>query len=400
MLAIAKPATLIQRRETDDRALSMSVALSFAGILVVNLAAGFLAEQRTLVTTVSWVVKGLVALGFLVAVPAALRRDLTRVVVAVLAVSLLYAVQVLLHPERSVLTRYLVEWAILCLPPAVFGSLVGDRSVLYRTLVQVSRPLVATSILVLVYSIGFKSGYFGIDSYSMGYSYAILTPTAILLDSALRRRAWLDLLLVAVATVSILLLGSRGSLLCLGVYGLLFLVQAHWRRRGFWWMAIPAIGFLALGVVFARDIAALLVQALDSVQLSSRSLRIFATQHGLYMAGRDRLFDQVLPSMVANFWLGNGIGADVALLRGYVHNVVVELSLAFGVVVGIGLSLAGMIWGIRRILVQTDTATAGLDLVLFSLVFPFLMVSGTLWTYDKFWIWLFLGLTMLKGRTR
>jgi len=70
------------------------------------------------------------------------------------------------------------------------------------------------------------------------------------------------------------------------------------------------------------------------------------------------------------------------------------------VVVGIGLSLAGMIWGIRRILVQTDTATAGLDLVLFSLVFPFLMVSGTLWTYDKFWIWLFLGLTMLKGRTR
>jgi len=77
MLSKRPSLTLIQRQVRDDALLSTAVALSFAGILLVNLIVGFSAELKAVSAGVSVAVKLLVALGFVAAVPAALRRDLT-----------------------------------------------------------------------------------------------------------------------------------------------------------------------------------------------------------------------------------------------------------------------------------------------------------------------------------
>src|SRR5690606_4593767 len=126
-----------------------------------------------------------------------------------------------------------------------------------------------------------------IGDYSMSLSYYMLLPALLYLNRFIERFNIFSFLLFIISLIIIISLGSRGALLCVGVYAILKIIRFDLKstRKAFIFRITVLISIL-VGIFKFQNILIFLENQLTKYGLSSRTLTLLQ-QDTIHLSGRD-----------------------------------------------------------------------------------------------------------------
>ena len=243
--------------------------------------------------------------------------------------------QYLLFPASH---RYIESTAAYSLTPIsilviIFLVSLEDKQVFSKTLLKISR---LSPIFALIYVVAFEfSPFRNLEvGYDMSFGYAMLLPAMILFMQGELR----DMVFSFLLAICIILCGSRGPAVVLGLFYIIDLFYLSGKHKG--------------KVILFFIVAALLFTILPRfVDLgSSRTFTLFHEGELIsHDSGREEnLYTIVVPYILESPLFGWGIGSDRYLLDGaYCHNVFYEITLHYGLIIGSILFIIFGVWVIK-----------------------------------------------------
>lgn len=287
-------------------------------IAVLHMSADETTRYRVLLTAVPMVVAMVVAF---------MRNSKRFILVYVLFIFLL-AATVILFPDnipyvQSQGLRFLLPVVV---PSFICLSVVYDYYSVEKTLYVISWIVLA---LVMVYVWGFFQGI-AFAEYNMPLSFACVLPFA----SIYSHRRVIDKLAAIFLFVLVLAIGSRGAALCMGLYVVLDLFQNKSKWRILVLVLIIAFFFLL----------PLIASWLESLGLVSRTLTMFLQGEFSDDSGRTSIRNHFIEQLMEHPIIGIGFFGD--RLWGdvvYCHNLILEICLDFGLLVGGAIVLVGLV---------------------------------------------------------
>lgn len=222
----------------------------------------------------------------------------------------------------------------LYVPLGVGAYCILDRKTLFETLYKMARLtqfLLVMSLLLV--------GSNAKETYSMASGYALLLQMTIIFGHWIITKKKLDIIITICDFVMIFLFGSRGPILCFGIFlllNLLFSRKIPFKNK---LLYILCMGVVCLCMTLLyKEILNILVFIIDRFGFSSRTLRLMLQGIATYDSGRDVLLEGYINSIQQKPWLGWGAvgGRNYGV---YPHNLYIELLLCFGIPLGVLISL-------------------------------------------------------------
>lgn len=265
-----------------------------------------------------------------------------RVVFSAVPMSVAIAFSIFRRPFMFIGT-YLIAIVILLLHSFIFPE---NAPYLWRESLRFTLPMVISSALcvitvgridlfervlyviswvavveIAIYVISYLRGDFLIDNYNMSFSYACLFPML----SLYRKRKSLPVLFSLLIFIIVVAIGSRGAAIIFTVYLIFDILQ---RNRK---LLIP----LVVLVLSINALLPLLVDIFDTIGIHSRTLAHFTTGQMGRVDDRNPLYALGVNSVLTSPFLGVGLWGDRVLINGsYVHNIVIEILMDFGLLIG------------------------------------------------------------------
>ena len=296
--------------------------------------------------------------------------------IAIYLISCLFAIN--RGEPYGVILKESALWTLFFwIPIGLFAYSVSDKRILYDEVYKLS--YVRSAILLFYFVWNVIAGIHMDDSqtdYSMYFSYALILPLLLHIDKLLRGFTWPLFLLVSVELTAILILGSRGTLLCLITYFLLrFLFEKSTNKQNIRNVFLLAV-FVAILAVIGRN-----MDFLNSVGLSSRILTYADAGEVTNLSGRDELWTKTLLMISEKPLLGYGLGGEYhtlsvfSYMMGWTeeliisstspHNGFLEMLVCFGIPFGVFVSfyIVSRIFFVRK---TKDIVIKNFAIILFS----------------------------------
>ncbi len=270
---------------------------------------------------------------------------------------------------------------------------------------QILRMLkIVTGLLLLYYTYLFIraqiQGYWIITTtgsgpqqaeYDLSFGYDHLLVFAVFFCTAFREKKWWYLALCGVSLVEILMGGSRGPLIGIGVLCVLtvaFYFSGFPKRVKIAILSMIGAGLLLLLIFGLQGIFGFLNTVLESMGISSRTIAMMAEGTITSDNGRARLWG-IATDMIKNGFWGYGAYGDRQTVGqiywvGYVHNVFLETVINYGWIVG-GLLCIWMVYISVRMLFFARNETWRELFLVFFIPSTKLLLSGSFWFLDAFW---------------
>lgn len=309
-----------------DRIISLAVTIqSLLVVLQTVLICYFhMDESQTTIYRVT-----LTAAPMILAIVIAFSRQTTRFVVGYLITMFLLIITIAFHPDNTPFvisqgTRFLLP---VVLPSFLCLTTLRDYDVFEKTLYVVSW---ATLAFVLLYVFGFFTGVFFISDYNMPFSFACVLPFV----SFYSHRKYYDWIIVAFLFVVVLAIGARGAALSMAAYVIVDLFQ----RKSKWRIAV------LIAVIIFIMLLPLINNWFDSINISSRTLNILYEGDITTDTGRSYIRNLFLNELMEHPLLGIGLFGD-RLHEGiaYCHNILLEIALNYGILLGSALIILGIV---------------------------------------------------------
>ena len=210
----------------------------------------------------------------------------------------------------------------ICLPSALCLMSVCDMEIIYKTLRIVSYLAFVCAITFFVL---YMLGFFSIDEYSMNFSYSCLLPMLVLYNEKKMHSIIFSIFLF----LMVLAIGSRGAALAYVGFVLYDLFSTSNKNR--WWILLLGILFIIMMPRFSSF--------LSSIDIRSRTLTMIENEDISNDSGRS-MIQQMARQLISEHPFGLGIYGDRANINGaYCHNIVLELLVDFGWLIGGGICL-------------------------------------------------------------
>lgn len=319
-------------------------------------------------------------------------RSLSISVALYAFVFLVFAIQYFLYPEnRDYLLGYVFKVFLWEIPTFINSILVKDEISEVEVMKKASLIIVAFGLFHAFFDIfgGFYKGY------SMSFGYEMLLPACFFTYYYFEFKSRACLILTIVIASTILVLGSRGSLITFCFYFVSMLVVSNKSRSWKIWVVFLMI----LAVVFSNQILGYVNSLLNLVGIESRTLGMLASGTVISNdSGRGDIQKITLDLIRRNWFFGAGMGSDMKAIGAYPHNLVLEVVLHFGIPIG-GLLLIGL--AAISVVGYVKAKNKKLYLLYFTIAIIPLVVSGTYLASPE--LSLFLGYavrTILKERRR
>ncbi len=372
-----------------DKKISVAIMSSFAILTMQYLILTYFNLIGTsYASRVQLLSKVFVGLFYIVALPTVIKRNkgmfLWGYILSLLVFLLNY---IFFIKNRIYLKKIIFPYFFTCLPSLIYSFSINDWNVLRRVMKKTS---------ILVFIIGSTIGIMvftkivSIGRYSMPLSYYMLLPTIVYIDEFLDNFNIKSVLIVLVSLFIILALGSRGPIMCIGVFIILKVINT---RKKINYKAISIffiiIAFLFVILIYFEIILDSLYNLLLQLGIRSRSIELFLTDD-IYLSGRDHIYGDVIQGIRSSPIFGIGLLGDRQVTDGrYTHNIIIEIIANFGIIIGSVLVLLLMFVSFK-ILFSKNKEQSSFFAMWFSIGVVHLMVSSTYLTDYKFWI--FLGL--------
>ena len=307
----------------------------------------------------------------------------------------IFVLNLFLHPETYDYLCSKISGLWLTAIPLYFIGLRMD----YRNEIKYLYYVSVLNILsYVVYNAVFGSQVTGNNSIynnNMVNAYYLLPNVCLVFYFALEEKGIISSIASILGIVSLLVSGTRGPTVLIFLFILIYLLLYKKFKHPFlqYTLIVSAMGIY---IKFFKDINLFMYN--------------FAVDHGLYArifyrllngdffvsSGRDTLKEAAFKAILDRPWIGYGLGGDYGLTGSYVHNLVLELWISFGVVLG----SAVLIWmgylifqGIRC---STDK-TQKIFIVIMSIsVIGKLLLSGTF--LDEEFFFMFFALCVSAHR--
>ena len=342
--------------------------------------------------------KTVVGIIFLYTLPTVLKRKKVEfIVVYFVAIFILLIHYLLFQENQEYMIKLIFPLFFMCLPVFIYTLSIKNWSIFKKVMKKAS---------LIIFLFGFLSGILiplnneFANDYSMALSYYMLLPTILFLDELLDRFSLKALFITCFSLIIILAFGSRGPILCSGVFIILKLIRPV-SKLNFHKVMIYICSFLVaiFTILYSEKILLAIDDFLSKFNIDSRNISLFLNDY-LHLSGRDRIYEKILSEIVQHPILGIGIAGDRRVADGnYAHNIILEVFLNFGVIIGLILVIAFIMWLLKLLFVK-EMNVYNMIIIWVSFGFVSLLVSGSYLIDVNFWTLLGLmisQLTMNRG---
>lgn len=262
----------------------------------------------------------LTAIPMVAAIIVALFRKPSRIILGYVFALLLLFFSAALHPDNIpfIISQGLRFFLPVVLPSFLCLTVVYNYEVIEKTLYEVSW---ATMALVLLFIFGFFTGVVSITSYNMAFSFACVLPFVVFYS---HRKSY-DLLACLLLFIVVLSIGARGPALCM----IIFVIIDMFQHKSKWRIVVLVIG---ISFVFLLP---LFIGWLDGLGISSRTLEMLMSGEISSDTGRSSIRRYFVNQIFEHPLFGIGMFGDRLLNDvAYCHNLILEIFLNFGILLG------------------------------------------------------------------
>lgn len=245
-----------------------------------------------------------------------------------------------------------------------------------------------------------SSGYweynqFGVviqNTSNMSWGYGVVTAVSFLSIFLLWDKKRLFLIPIMLGAVGALIYGSRGATVALAVGILLLLLFYGNNKLSFKRIAILLLFFSAVIFILSDLGIALIADMLENMGVTSRLIETLqgSLTFDTVANGRENVWSMAIQMIQNNPILGYGVFGernviyDIGYRWGYCHNIVLELLIDFGCVLGGALVIFGAYKLIKNLITVQDKAWKLLFIIFTTISFELIM-SNSIWFHTGFW---------------
>ncbi len=370
----------------DDKKISIAL-MAFYVILMIQYFILIFFNLETNVTSASriqLISKILVGVLFLYALPIVWKRSKVNFIVSYCIGVSLFSLHYLIFPENSIYIRDIIfPFFFMCLPAFVYSASLVDWNVLKIIMKRASHIVFMFGLIlgILVFT-----GKISVGVYSMPLSYYMLLPAVIYLDELFSKPSLKDLILVIISFLIILALGSRGAILCIGMFIFLKIIRLDLKQN----LTTSLFNLLLIGstiliILYFGSILEYINNILLNFGIRSRSIYLFLGKD-IHLGGRDLVYQNIIKGILDKPYIGMGLAGDRRINGGgYAHNLLLEILADYGIVLGTIL-IVSLVFLIVKYLFIKDKEIYNMYIIWLSLGFVHFMVSGSYLIDLRFWI--------------
>ena len=265
-----------------------------------------------------------------------------------------------------------------------FGAAITDWDMCLEKLVAFARPLAMMMLAsFFIYDTVFNTFW---GEGAMGLSYKMLIPAILILYKLLTKVNLMDLVLLVAILFIMLLQGSRGPFLSVGVYFVLYMI-ANYKKYTTKVLMYMSLALIAIVILFLN--IDYFLYYLEQVAINNEfeaKIITWALEGKLAdLNGRDVLYDQSMEMIKEHTIVGVGIFGERELLGSYCHNIILEFLLDFGAVPGT-LLIATLLLGLINRIVTCSTSQKNVIMMLLGMFIVKLFMSGSFWLESVFFM--------------
>ena len=385
-IVITYQRNVVNKELKREKRVCSYVSFVIFGLFLVNVLGCLSSIMGIAASQSSKMIKVILGSSFITIIPIILQRFTKKMLIVMLTSILITLLNLLFFPDLSnIFTNTVISYYTMCFTGFLAVSSIRDYSVFKDVLLNFSRIIALISMFLILGITGGVIVGFNDGDYSMGLGYASLVPLLSLMCAFIERRKVYDLLGIVIVLFLIIAYGSRGPLLGVVLFGVYFLIRHLCANKKYFLCICVCIG-IAILFIFYRSILILLMNILNSIGISSRTL--YLTVYNLFHdSNRNMLYSQLLNRIVDHPFTIRGINAEYSVVGIYAHNIFIELIYQFGIIIG-GIAVVFLIIKFLKTVLLKGYGDKNLfRWIFFFSSIPQLMLSSSLWTSLVFWLW-------------
>lgn len=361
------------------------VCMSLLSVFLINIVYEIQGETRYY-TLVSVLFKLILGLCFVGIIPDLLRRNArTWLLIGLISIVIVVFNYCVFEESRSYLfinaiTFYLYDFTMLSVL-----SIIEDFELLREKLLKISYFICFCVLTIMFFDwfgvITFLNG----NNYNMSIGYACLLPVLNLFTEVVEKHSIKAFVASVILVMGILLYASRGPLLGIVLFMLIYWCKYFYNKGEHATWCLSLFGLLFLSIFF-QPIMKFFVGILAGVGIQSRTFTLLA-EDILHSSGRNDIYEMFISLIKEEPFKVRGLFADRVLIGYYAHSIVIELFYEFGLVFGT-LMLFSIFCGVIKTINDKQMNARGKICLMFMCAsLPTLLISGSLWTQQEFWMW-------------
>lgn len=226
------------------------------------------------------------------------------------------------------------------------------------------------------------------SEYNMSLSYYLVVPTNALLLKHFKEKSKSSIFAFLIGLLIIIAMGSRGSLLCVIVFIILYGIKY---KKITYYSILSLIGFIIIAILIFINRSSIflwLYQSLLHININSRTLYYLSNDIITNLSNRDLIINELFIKIQLNPITGIGFLGD---LRS--HNIIMESILFFGFPIGTLLLIFLFFVVLKSITYNKNTELSMLIVLFLSYAIPDALLNLTVWGKDMFWIYIGLAIS-------
>lgn len=369
----------------EDRRISYFI-ISYYFTQILNLATKTIFPiPKSLYPKISMLFGIILVIFFVITISTVLKRSLIQFIYSEFLWIMIFAISYLMgNAEVSLLLDNVVWTIFICVPLGVYAYSIKNKEVLYNLILKSS--FLMTFILFLMFFFPAQE-----SDYNMSFSYALLVPTVFHINEWFENKKIKYLLVSIFEIVGIVIYGSRGALMSIACLLIIkFILGDKSLAKKIITILITLIILMGFFCNF-EEIGSNILGYLAKKGYYSRTLTLLFSNRINYDSGRFELFRHYFDLIIQKPFLGWGVLGGWIKKGSGPHNMIIELLLAFGVIIG-GIITLILIFMQLRVFFVKDKATRYLIEIYMSICIVLFFVSGNF--LQKSDLFIFLGLVL------
>lgn len=327
---------------------------------------------------------------YIIAFPVVLKRNKEKFIGVYFVTIFMFLINYMFFNENWIYLKDIIfPYFFTCLPSLIYSYSINDWTILKDVMKKASLLVFIFGAIIGVLVFANK---ISIGAYSMPLSYYMLLPTIVYMDEFLKKFNFRSIFISLISLFIILTLGSRGPIMCAGIFVILNLISVNKKLNyKIILLYLIVLFVMIITILFFNTILEDLNNYLLKLGIHSRSIHLFL-QDDIYLSGRENLYKDIISEIKSNPILGIGLAGDRRVIgKGYVHNILIEIVSNFGIVIGSILILFLLIVSYKT-LFSKHKEQSSFVVIWFCIGVVHLMVSSSYLIDFRFWI--YLGLIM------
>lgn len=374
----------------NDKKISIAILSSFVILMIQYFVLSFFGLNETSMgVTIQTFSKIIVGSTFLFAFPTVFGRNKVLIIMTYgVAISIFAYNYLFFEVNRPHLLEISFKLFFISMPCFIYSKSIKSLSIFEDVTKKAGKIIYLFGIIlgILVLTQKISIGY-----YSMTISYYMLLPTIVFLKEFFDKGLVKYLLLSIVSTIIMLSIGSRGAIMCLASYVIMYqIINIRENKIDKILLRIILLFSIIICGIYLKNILMILNNILINFGIYSRSIYLFLIDE-VHLSGREALYKEIINQIFLHPVIGIGIAGDRVYTGGYVHNIFLEIISGFGVIFGT-IIIVILCYIILKVFKCRDKHKANLALVWLCIGFIPLLVSGSYLT--EFQLWIFMGIAL------